>query len=157
MKHVRRCAWLPVAALLLLLAAVPAIAGHVDLFCSALASAIPQVRAGAVKGFGVSAPAPVPALPAVPSLVQLCFKQLEMQHWHGLFASAGTPDAVVDKLNAALRRALADPRIRKAFADASANEIAPDQQSPEALAALLRSEIKRWGEVIRAARIEVAQ
>ena len=70
---------------------------------------------------------------------------------------AGTPRPIVDQLNAALRKAIADPRIRKAFADASANEIPADQQSPEALDALVSSEIKRWREVIRAAKIEVAQ
>ena len=133
------------------------VAGHVDLFCSALASAIPQVRAGLVKGFGVSAPAPVSALPEVPSLVQLGYKELEMQHWHGLFAPAGTPRPIIEQLNAALRKALADPRIRKAFDDVSANPIPIDQQAPEALGALLKSEIKRWGDVIRAAKIEIAQ
>ena len=133
------------------------IAGHVDLFCSALASAIPQVRAGAMKGFGVSAPEPVAALPSVPSLLQLGHKELEMQHWHGLFAPAGTPRPIIEKLNAALRKAIADPRIRKAFSDVSANAIPDDQQSPEALGALLHSEIKRWGDVIRGAKIEPVQ
>jgi tripartite-type tricarboxylate transporter receptor subunit TctC len=74
-----------------------------------------------------------------------------------LFAPPGTPRPIVDQINAALRKATADPRIRKAFADASANEIAPEQQTPEALAALLASEIKRWGDVIRAAKIEAVQ
>jgi tripartite-type tricarboxylate transporter receptor subunit TctC len=133
------------------------IAGHVDLMCSNLAGAIPQIRGGLVKGFGVSAREPVAALPEVPSLVQVGGPALEMQHWHGLFAPAGTPRPIVDKLNAALRKAINDPRIRKAFADVSANEIAPDQQTPEALGALLHSEIKRWGDVIRAAKIEMVQ
>ena len=108
-----------------------------------------EVRAGLVKGFGVSAREPVAALPEVPSLTQLGHKELELQHWHGIFAPAGTPRPIIDQLNAALRKAIADPRIRKAFADVSANEIAPEQQTPEALGALLHSEIKRWGDVIR--------
>jgi tripartite-type tricarboxylate transporter receptor subunit TctC len=80
-----------------------------------------------------------------------------MQHWHGLFAPAGTPRAIIDQLNAALRKAINEPRIRQAFADVSANEIPQDSQSPEALAALLHKEIERWGHVIRTAKIEAVQ
>jgi tripartite-type tricarboxylate transporter receptor subunit TctC len=133
------------------------IAGHTDLFCGALAQLIPQVRAGTVKGLGVTAREPVAALPNTPSLVQLGHKELEIHHWHALFAPAGTPRPIIDQLNAALRKAIADPKIRKAFDDVSASEIPPAQQTPEALGALLHSEIKRWGEVVRAAKIEVNQ
>jgi tripartite-type tricarboxylate transporter receptor subunit TctC len=133
------------------------IAGHVDLFCSSLAAAIPQIRGKLVKAFGVSAAEPVSAIPEVPSLVKLGYKQLELQHWHGIFAPAGTPRPIVETLNAALRKAIADPRIRKAFADVSANEIPPDMQSPEALGKLLHAEIERWGNVIRTAKIEPVQ
>jgi len=133
------------------------IAGHVDLFCAGLTSVIEHVKAGTMKGFGVSTTEPVAALPQVPSLVQLGYKELEIQHWHALFAPAGTPRPIIDQLNAALRKAVADPRISKAFADSGATRITPEQQTPEALAALLHSEIKRWGEVIRAGKIEVTQ
>ncbi|MCC7348191.1 MAG: tripartite tricarboxylate transporter substrate binding protein BugD, partial [Variibacter sp.] len=133
------------------------IAGHVDLMCASLAAAIPQVRGGLIKVYGVSAREPVPALPEVPSLLQLGHPELEVQHWHGIFAPAGTPRPIIDQLNAALRKAIADPRIRKAFADVSANESPADQQSPEALGQLLHSEIERWGKVIRAAKIEPVQ
>lgn len=133
------------------------IAGHSDLVFVSLAQSIPLVRAGTIKGFGVTSPTRVSALPDVPSLVEEGYRQLDIQHWHGLFAPAGTPRPIIDKLNAALRKAIADPNIRAAFDAASANAIPADQQTPEALGELLRSEIKRWGEVIQVAHIEIAQ
>ena len=90
-------------------------------------------------------------------MVEAGYKDLDIQHWHGLFAPAGTPRPIIDKLNAALREAINDPKIRAAFDAANANQIPADQQTPEALGNLLRSEIKRWGAVIQAAHIEIAQ
>ena len=133
------------------------IAGHVDLFCSGLATAAGHVRAGTMKGFGVSTREPLAAVPEVPSLVQLGYSDLEIQHWHGLFAPAGTPRSVVEKLNGALRAALADPKVVKAFADSGTAVFPEPERTPEAAHAFLRTEIQRWGEVIRRGKIEVSQ
>ena len=133
------------------------IAGHVDLFCSGLSTAVEQVRSGTMKGYAVSAREPVPEIPNVPSFVQLGYDKLEIQHWHAVFAPGGTPQPVIEKLNAALRAALADPKVAKAFAETATRVFPPEQQTPEALAAFLGKEIQRWGEVIRAGKIEVAQ
>jgi tripartite-type tricarboxylate transporter receptor subunit TctC len=80
-----------------------------------------------------------------------------LQLWHALFAPSGTPRPIIDRLNQALRRALADPKVIASFA---VNEVAvfpAAQQSPEAAANLVHAEIVRWGDIIRANRIEATQ
>jgi len=70
-----------------------------------------------------------------------------------LLAPAGTPRPIVNKLNAALRTALADAKLRKTFNDGGMDLYPDDQETPEAANALLKSEIKLWGEVVRANHI----
>ena len=70
-----------------------------------------------------------------------------------LLVPAGTPAPIVERLNAALRHALADDKVRKTFADGGMDVFAPQEQTPEAARALLKREIKLWGEVIRANKI----
>jgi len=65
----------------------------------------------------------------------------------------GTPRPIIDKLNAALRVALADPKVKKLYADSGMDQYPPDQETPEAAAALLKREIKRWGDVVRSNHI----
>ena len=85
---------------------------------------------------------------------ELGYKKLDLDFWHMLLAPAGTPRPIVDKLNAALRHALADARVKKTFADGGMDLFPPDQHTPEAASALLKSEIKLWGDVIRANNIQ---
>ena len=81
------------------------------------------------------------------------YKKLDLEFWHILFAPAGTPRPIVDRLNAALRHALADAHVRKTFEEGGMEPFAQDQQPPEAASALLKREIKLWGDVIRANNI----
>ena len=83
------------------------------------------------------------------------YKNLDLQFWHALFAPAGTPRPVVDRLNAALRQSFGNAKVRDAF-DKNGMELYPAaEQTPEAATAMLKSEIKRWGDVIRANKIEI--
>jgi tripartite-type tricarboxylate transporter receptor subunit TctC len=70
-----------------------------------------------------------------------------------LLAPAGTPRPIIDKLNSALRTALADPKVKKTFSDGGMDEFGPDEETPEAADALLKKEIKLWGDVIRTNKI----
>ena len=92
-------------------------------------------------------------LPDLPTMGEAGYKKLDLDFWHMLFAPAGTPRPIVDRLNAALRHALADAKVKKTFADGGMDLYPADQETPEAAAALLKSEIKRWGDVIRANNI----
>jgi tripartite-type tricarboxylate transporter receptor subunit TctC len=81
--------------------------------------------------------------------VQELGPKLEILYWHALFAPAGTPDAVVDKLNAALQEIIADPAVVKSWADTGVAPYPKEQRTPAAARALLKSEIARWGQVVR--------
>jgi tripartite-type tricarboxylate transporter receptor subunit TctC len=70
-----------------------------------------------------------------------------------LLVPTGTPRPIVDRLNAALRHALADERVKKTFADGGMEPFPPGQETPEAAATLLKNEIKLWGDVIRTNKI----
>ena len=74
-----------------------------------------------------------------------------------LLAPAGTPRPIIDKLNSALRAALTDAKLNKTFADGGTDLYPQDEETPEAASALLKREIKRWGDVIRANNIVAAK
>ena len=80
---------------------------------------------------------------------ELGYKKLDIDFWHMLLAPAGTPRPIVDKLNAALRTALADPKVKKTYADGGMDEYPAEEETPEAARALLKREIKLWGDVVR--------
>jgi len=129
------------------------VAGHADLSCLSSAVIEPQVKGGNLKAYGIIGKARFAELPAVPTLVELGYKNLDLDFWHILFAPTGTPRPIIDRLNAALRQALADAKVRDAFAKAGMELYPAGQETPEIATAMLKSEIKRWGDVIRANKI----
>jgi tripartite-type tricarboxylate transporter receptor subunit TctC len=77
----------------------------------------------------------------------------EVAVWHGLYAPKGTPDAIVNKLSAALQTALKDPTVKQRFADLGTEPVSQDRATPEALRAHLKSEIAKWAPIIKKAGI----
>lgn len=134
-------------------ALVDLLAGQVDLGPISAVVAQPLVKSGKLKAYAVIGTKPFAGLPQLKTMAELGYKDLDIDFWHMLLAPAGTPLPIIEKLNAALRAALADPKVRKLFADGGMDEYPPDQETPEAAAALLKSEIKRWGDVVRANHI----
>jgi tripartite-type tricarboxylate transporter receptor subunit TctC len=130
-------------------ALVDLLAGQVDLAPISAVVAQPLVRSGKLKAYAVIGTKQFAGLPQLKTMAELGYKDLDIDFWHMLLAPAGTPQPIIDKLNAALRVALADPKVRKLFADGGMDEYPPDQETPEAAAALLKREIKRWGDVVR--------
>ena len=131
------------------------IAGHIDLLMVQAAIALPQVRAGTVKGLAVLQPARSPVVPGVPSVDEAGVPGLHLPGWFGLFAPKGTPKDVIAKLNAAMVEALADPGVRAKFADMGLDIASREQQAPEGLAAFQKAEIEKWWPLIKAAGIKV--
>lgn len=127
---------------------------HVDLFFSTPQAVVKQVAAGSVKAYGITASKKSPDFPTAESLVKLFGPKLEILYWHAIFAPAGTPDAVINKLNSTLREIVSDPAILKNWADTGVTPYAKDKQSPAAARAMLKSEITRWGQVVRDNKIE---
>jgi tripartite-type tricarboxylate transporter receptor subunit TctC len=130
-------------------ALVDLLAGQVDLAPISAVVAQPLVKSDKLKAYAVVGTKPFAGLPQLKTMAELGYKDLDIDFWHMLLAPAGTPRPIIDKLNAALRVALADPKVRKLYADGGMDEYPPDQETPEAAAALLKREIKRWGDVVR--------
>ncbi len=124
--------------------------GQVDILCDQTTQTIPQIKAGTVKLYGVTTKNRIKALPDAPTLAEQGLKDFEVLVWHGIYAPKGTPKPIIEKMNAAVRTALKDPDVVKRMADLGA-EIAPDSKlSPEGLQTWLKSEIDKWGPVIKA-------
>jgi tripartite-type tricarboxylate transporter receptor subunit TctC len=124
--------------------------GQVDLLCDQTTQTIPQIKAGAVKFYGVTTKNRIKALPDAPTLAEQGLKDFEVLVWHGIYAPKGTPKPILEKMNMAVRAALKDPEVVKRMSDLGA-EIAPDSKlSPEGLQTWLKSEIDKWGPIIKA-------
>ena len=130
-------------------ALIDLLAGQVDLSTISAVAANPLVHDGKLKAYAIIGQRRFAGLPDLPTLDELGYKKANVDFWHMLLAPAGTPRPIIDKLNAALRAALADPKLQKTYADSGMDRYPDDQETPEAAAALLKSEIKVWGEVIR--------
>jgi tripartite-type tricarboxylate transporter receptor subunit TctC len=129
------------------------LAGVADVSSISAVVAGPLVTAGKIKAYAIIGRNRFAGLPDLPTLGEVGYKKLDLDFWHMLLAPAGTPRPIVDRLNAALRHALADGKVRKTFADGGMDLFPPERETPEAAAALLKSEIKLWGDVIRANNI----
>ena len=131
--------------------------GHVDVFFGTPQQLAPQVNAGKLKAYGITAKEKSPLLPAAESFVQLFGPKFEIQYWQALFAPSGTPEAVIAKLNAELQQIVSDPAVLKIWQAAGVSAFPKDQLPPAAGRALLKSEIARWGQVIRDNNIRIEQ
>jgi tripartite-type tricarboxylate transporter receptor subunit TctC len=132
-------------------AASALVAGQVDLMFDTLPSSLPQAREGRLKALGVTSARRLPGLPDMPAVAETV-PGFEMGVWTAFFVPAATPRPVIERLDAATRRALALPEIRTRFADLG---LEPFVAGPEELGTFLRAEITKWTGVIRAARITV--
>ena len=133
------------------------LASTVDISSQSAVVATPLVKAGKIKAYAIIGRTRFPGLPDLPTLGEVGYKKLDLDFWHMYLVPAGTPRAIVDKLNAATRHALADARVKKTFSDGGMDLFPPERETPEAAAALLKSELKLWGDVIRTNNIAVAQ
>jgi len=130
------------------------LAGQVDMSSQSAVQSGPLIKAGKLKAYAIIGRTRFAGLPDLPTMGELGHKKLELDFWHMLMAPAGTPRPIIDKVNAALRHAMADDRVKKTFAEGGMDPFPPDQHTPEAAAALLKSELKLWGDVIRANNIQ---
>ena len=134
-------------------ALVDLLAGQVDLSTISAVVAGPLVRTGKLKAYAIIGRNRFADLPELKTMGELGYKKLDIDFWHMLLAPAGTPGTIVDKLNSALHAALADAKAQKTFADGGMDPFPLAEGTPEAASALLKREIKLWGDVIRANNI----
>jgi len=134
-------------------ALVDLLSGQVDLGPISAVVAGPLVNTGKLKAYATIGRKRFAGLPGLPTMGELGYKKLDIDFWHMLLAPAATPRPIVDKLNSALRAALADAKVNKTFAEGGMDLYPEDEETPEAASALLKREIKLWGDVIRANHI----
>ncbi|RYX95935.1 MAG: tripartite tricarboxylate transporter substrate binding protein BugD [Comamonadaceae bacterium] len=127
--------------------------GQVDLLCDQTTQTVPLIKDGRVKIYGVTTLNRLAVLPNVPTLNEQGLKGFEVKVWHGMYAPKGTPSAVLEKVNVALRAALQDPMVKQRLADLSSDIPPMDKVSPAGLKTHLEAEIAKWGPVIRKAGI----
>jgi tripartite-type tricarboxylate transporter receptor subunit TctC len=130
------------------------VAGQIDLTFGQVAGHLAQYRAGQLKAYMVMAASRWPAAPDVPTIDEAGLPGLYASFWHGLWAPKGTPKEVIAKLRTALVEALADPTVKKRFADVGQGIWPPDKQTSEALATHHKAEIEKWWPIIKAAGIK---
>lgn len=131
------------------------IGGQIDLLCDQSINTLPQIQGKKVKGFAVTTAKRLdtPALKDLPTLQEVGLKDFEITIWHGLYAPKGTPPAVTQKLNEALKTALKDPAFIKKTEDLGARLISDERVEPAAHKRFVRSEIDKWTPVIKAAGV----
>jgi tripartite-type tricarboxylate transporter receptor subunit TctC len=128
------------------------IAGNVKIMVDSLASALPNVQAGRIRALAVTGPRRAPQLPNVPTVAETVSPGFQAQGWSGLIAPAGTPQAIIAKVNADAVAILRDPAIAARMVELGGF---PDPGTPAEYAAFVASEIAKWREVARAANVRL--
>ena len=127
------------------------VGGQVDYMCDQIVNAVPQVLGGTIKAYAIATAERNPSLPDVPTTKEAGLPAFEASAWNALFAPKGTPKAVVDKVAAALDKALDDEAVRKRLLDLGSDIPGKDRRGGAALEALVKSEVDKWGKVIKEA------
>jgi len=131
------------------------VAGRVDIDVDDPTNALPQLRAGAIKAYAVTAKTRLAAAPEIPTVDEAGLPGFYYSRWHALWAPKGTPNDIVATLNTAVLAGLSYTSVRARLADMAQEIFPPEQQGPAALGAFQRAEIEKWWPIIKAAGIKV--
>jgi tripartite-type tricarboxylate transporter receptor subunit TctC len=127
------------------------IAGQVDIAFDGMGSSAPQIRAGKLRPLAVSTRTRVPAFPEIPTVAETV-PGYEVQTWYGLWAVAGTPKEIVERMQVEVARALQDPQLKEIWAGQGATEGGwPQAQFSE----FVRAEVTRWAQVVKASGAKI--
>jgi tripartite-type tricarboxylate transporter receptor subunit TctC len=131
------------------------LAGNIDLTFDQAANSLPQVRAGQIRAYAVTAKARIAAAPDIPTVDEAGLPGFYISVWHGLWVPKGTREEIIAKLVDAVHAALADPKVRERLAELGQDIPPPEQQTPEALYAHHKAELEKWLPIIKAANIKL--
>ena len=127
---------------------------QVQLIVFAAGAAVPHIKAGKVKGLAVTGRQRSAAMPGVPTMVEAGYPQLDSGAWMGIVAPAGTPAAVIARLQSEIAKAARDPVVAARLGDQAVELVG---SSPEEFGAFIRAEHDKWGKLIRVARLNLDQ
>ena len=130
------------------------IANQIQVMVDQSSNSLPQVRAGKVKAYAVTAKARSPAAPEIPTAAEAGYP-MEVSIWHGLWAPKGTPPEIIARLNAAAIATLQDPEIRRRLEDLGQDLPTPAEMAPATFAAFHKEEYERWRKILEAAKVTV--
>lgn len=130
------------------------VAGQIDIIVDQASNSLPQVQAGKIRAYAVTDQKRLAAAPAIPTVAEAGLPELQIELWSGVWVPKGTPKDVVAKLNGAIVEALADPAVKKRFAEVGLDVPPVAKQTPAALAAHQRAEVKKWWPMIKAANVK---
>ncbi|WP_237173340.1 Bug family tripartite tricarboxylate transporter substrate binding protein [Paracandidimonas lactea] len=133
-------------------AATDLMAGHIDMMFEMGYAALPAIQANKVHPIAVTSAKRLALLPDVPTVAESGLPGFESYNWQGIIAPAGTPQPIIQKLNAAFNHILQKPEVKKAF-DATGGQIGGG--TPEHFRDFIQSETKKWAEVIKTANVTV--
>ncbi len=127
-------------------AATDVIAGQVQMMIDVMPNAYPLVKGGKVRGLAVTTAHRFPTAPDYPTMAEAGIPGFEVSAWDGIFVPAGTPQPVIEKLNAAIRQALEDPQVKESLLAHGAQTV---PGTPEAFARYIAAEAEKWAKVVR--------
>ncbi len=127
------------------------IVGRVQMLFSGLPQGMPHVQAGRLRALGVTTAVRSSALPNVPTIAEAGVPGYDVTIWYGILTTGGTPKPIVDKLNAGFVQALQSPDVRQQLGVIGLDAVG---NTPAEFAALVKSEIRQWGQVIKRAGIK---
>jgi tripartite-type tricarboxylate transporter receptor subunit TctC len=127
--------------------------GQVDFMCDQTTNTTSQIKGKKIKVYAVTTKERVASLKEVPTAHEAGLPNFEVSVWHALYAPKGTPKPVVDRLTKALQVALKDKNVIDRFGDLGTAPVEEKRATPEALAAHLKSEIEKWGPIIKKAGV----
>ncbi len=125
------------------------VGGQVDYMCDQIVNAVPQINGRTIKAYGVATPERNASLPDLPTTTEGGLPTYQVSAWNAIFAPKGTPAPVLAKLNAAASKALDDEIVRKRLIDLGSDIPKAEGRTPQALAALVKSDVARWKSVLR--------
>ncbi len=133
-------------------AVVDLIGGQIQLLFTGAPAVLGQIRSGQLRALAVSSPQRLDALPGLPTVAESGYKDFEADQWYGVVAPAGTPAAVVAKLNAQINQSLNSPELKARLTSEGA---VASPATPQAFGAHIAKEIARWAPVIQSGRVKV--
>jgi tripartite-type tricarboxylate transporter receptor subunit TctC len=128
--------------------------GQIDLMFDQASNALPQIRAGTIRAFAVTAKTRMPNAPELPTVDEAGLPGFYAALWQGIWAPKGTPAEVIARLNAAVGEALADPKVEQRLREIGQEPFPPDQRSVAAMAAYQQAEADKWWPIIKAANLK---